>query len=522
VEIFLYVWLGACVIAAAALFILRPGRHVAWLAFIILLAAFAGWVSLPSNPGIHIDLNGDGQPDINLPLKFREGLDLAGGVQVLLSADLPPGQTPPAGAMDEVRRIVENRIDSLGALEPVVQQQGEGRIIVELPGYENPEAAVSLIRQTAQLEFVEVPQPIPQGTKILTTYEQQRQAAQATGPTATPEPGVTPEATVTAEPTPTADATAQAAGTPAAGLTPDTSGTPQGPVYKTVMTGEIIQTADVQIDRTTGSPLVQFTLTPDGAKQFGDYTSAHVGDYLAIVLDGVVVSSPQIQTAITGGQGSITGKFTLEEATTLATQLRYGALPIALKVESTSTVGPTLGQISVQESIRAGLIGIGVVLLFMLVYYRIPGISAALALIVFALLNLMIFKLVPVTMTLPAITGFLISVGTAVDGNILIFERLKEELRLGKTIDKAILAGFDRAWTSIRDSNLSTLIICAILYGFGTSFGAGAVRGFAVTLALGLLLNLFTAITVTRTFLHFIMLPLDNEMLANRKWLLGL
>jgi protein-export membrane protein SecD len=247
-----------------------------------------------------------------------------------------------------------------------------------------------------------------------------------------------------------------------------------------------------------------------------------VGGYLAIVLDGLVVSSPQIQEAITTGQGSITGDFTLDEATRLATQLRYGALPVPLTVESTSTVGPTLGRISVEQSVRAGVIGIAVVLLFMLVYYRVPGLAAALALIVFALFNFALYKLIPVTMTLPAITGFLIGVGTAVDGNILIFERLKEELRNGRRVERAVEAGFDRAWTSIRDSNLSTLIICAILYGFGTSFGAAAVRGFAVTLALGLVINLFTAVTVTRTFLHFILMPLNQDALTERRWLLGL
>jgi protein-export membrane protein SecD len=240
------------------------------------------------------------------------------------------------------------------------------------------------------------------------------------------------------------------------------------------------------------------------------------------VLDGVVISSPQIREPITGGSGSITGEFELEEARRLAIQLNYGALPIPLRVDSTSTVGPTLGQISVEQSIRAGVIGITVVLLFMLIYYRIPGVAAALALIIFTLLNFAAYKLIPVTMTLPAITGFLISVGTAVDGNILIFERLKEELRAGKRVNMAVEAGFERAWTSIRDSNLSTLIICVILYGFGTSFGAGAVRGFAVTLALGLLFNLFTAVTVTRTFLHFILIPFHERALAERRWLLGL
>ncbi len=483
--VFPLIWLGATLVALVLLAVFRPNRFVTWLVIIASLVTFSGWVSLPNNPGIHI---GAGENAISRPIAIRQGLDLAGGVKVLLEADLPQDATLPRGTMEEVRRIVTDRIDSLGALEPVVQLQGERRLIVELPGYEDPASAVELIRETALLEFVEVPFPIPAGAPVLTSYAEQREEA------------------VTLEP-------------PASGedplASPDT-------VYETVMTGEILRSADVQFDPMTGRPVVTFALTPEGSRQFGDYTSAHVGGYLAIVLDGVVISSPQIQDAITGGEGTITGDFTLEEATRLSTQLRYGALPVPLTVESTSTVGPSLGRISVEQSIRAGTIGIAIVLLFMLVYYRVPGVAAALALIVFALFNFALYKLIPVTMTLPAITGFLIGVGTAVDGNILIFERLKEELRNGRRVDRAVEVGFDRAWTSIRDSNLSTLIICVILYGFGTSFGAAAVRGFAVTLALGLIINLFTAVTVTRTFLHFILMPMNTERLAERRWLLGL
>lgn len=478
--LFPIIWLGVVIAALGVMAVLRVDRHLAWLVGIVLLIAFAVWVALPSNPGIAFG-------GAYKPIAIRQGLDLAGGVKVLLEADLPSGETPPAGSMEEVRRIVTERIDALGALEPVVQLQGERRIIVELPGYEDPQSAVDLIRETALLEFVEVPGFVPEGSPLLTSYAVENDE----------------------------DAAAQAAGE---GLE---EGEPLPTVYETVMTGEILQTADVAIDQ-TGQPLVSFTLTPDGAREFADYTAAHVGDVLAIVLDGVVVSSPRIESAITGGQGQISGQFALEEATQLATQLRYGALPIPLRVESTSTVGPTLGQISVQQSVRAGIIGIGVVLLFMLIYYRVPGLAAALALVAFALFNFAIYKLVPVTMTLPAITGFLISVGTAVDGNVLIFERLKEELRAGRRVDRAIEVGFDRAWTSIRDSNFSSLIIAAILYGFGSSFGAGAVRGFAVTLALGLLINLFTATIVTRTFLHFLMKLFSEETLMERRWLLGL
>src|SRR5690606_28592948 len=201
-------------------------------------------------------------------------------------------------------------------------------------------------------------------------------------------------------------------------------------------------------------------------------------------LDGVVLSAPTIQAELTTG-GVIEGAFTQEEARTLALQLRSGALPIPLSVESAERVGASLGQESINRSLRAGIIGVVTVLMFMLIYYRVPGLAADLALGVFILINLAVFKLIPVTLTLPAVTGFLISIGTAVDGNILIFERIKEELRAGKDLNAALTAGFDRAWASIRDSNLSTIIICGILFLFGQTPGASIVSGFALTLALG-------------------------------------
>ncbi len=480
---FLIIWLPLVVIALTALAVFRPSRQIAWLIIIALIAALAIWISLPNNPGVHIDLNGDGELDIDRDIAIRQGLDLAGGLQVLLEADLPPGESPPPGALDETRRIIEQRVDSLGALEPVIQVQGDRRIIVELPGYEDPESAVALIRETAQLEFIAVPNNLapPAGTPVVTTLQQELAARRGEAADEGEEPVV---------------------------------------VYETVMTGSILQGAEVSYN-SLQQPVVAFTLTPEGDQVFGDYTRDHIGEVLGIVLDGTLISAPVINAEIRGS-GIIEGAFTVEEAERLATQLRYGALPVPLRVDSTSTVGPTLGQISIAQSIRAGLIGIVVVLLFMLIYYRLPGLAAALALLLFAVLNLAIYKLVPVTMTLPAITGFLISVGTAVDGNILIFERMKEELRAGKRVDVAVRAGFDRAWASIRDSNLSTLIISFILYAFGTSFGAGAVRGFAVTLALGLLLNLFTAVIVTRTLLHFLLLPFTEETLRRRLALLGL
>lgn len=510
--IFPIIWLAVCVIAVVLLITFRPNRHIVWLVLIILLVAFAGWVSLPDNPGIVLDLNNDGELDINKPIAVRQGLDLAGGLQVLLEADLPNGQEPSSSSMNEVRRIVEDRINSLGALDPVVQLRGNRRLIIELPGFQDPDRATDLIRQTALLEFVELPGPLPNGTPVRTDYVRGQGATTEASATATVEATTSPEE---GAPPPTETSGEE---------TPAPEPTPEGPIYHTVMTGEMLQSADAALnpESVDRKYYVQFTLTEEGAKVFGDYTTNNVGGYLGIVLDGVLVSAPVINSPITGGSGIIEGQFTLTEVEQLATQLKYGALPVPLRVQSTNTVGPTLGQISVQQSIRAGIIGIAVVLLFMLVYYRLPGLSAALALLVFAVLNFAIYKFVPITLTLPAITGFLISVGTAVDGNILIFERIKEELRAGKRLGAAIDAGFSRAWTSIRDSNLSSLIICGILMTFGTSYGASVVTGFALTLAIGLVINLFTAVVVTQTFLHFILLPVSEEMVTSRRGLLGL
>jgi preprotein translocase subunit SecD len=225
---------------------------------------------------------------------------------------------------------------------------------------------------------------------------------------------------------------------------------------------------------------------------------------------------PQVESPITQGSGVITGNFTHEEANNLAIQLRYGSLPIPLKVVESRTVGPTLGQDSLRKSLVAGGIGLSVVVLFMALYYRLPGVVADLALLVYALITFALFRLIPVTLTLPGIAGFVLSIGVAVDANILIFERLKEELRSGRTLSQAIDLGWRRAWPSIRDSNLSTLITCAILFWFGSTFGASIVKGFSLTLALGVLVSLFTAITVTRIFLHVV---LDNIRLTEHpKW----
>ncbi len=453
-------------------------RNVSLLIGVIILALAAIWVDLPTNPGIHIHL---GPINFDRDIRVHQGLDLQGGMQVLLEAELPEGQELEAGAMEAVKVIVKNRVDALGVAEPLVQSQGDRRIIVELPGVEDPELAIATIRETGLLEFIDAGNTfVPPDTVVATTL------GGAVAPTE--------EITETA-------------------VTPEQ-------IYNTVMTGKELDTVNVALDQ-YGKPEIQFSLKPAGASTFATFTSRSVGKFLCIVLDKRVISCPRIQTAITDGSARITGKFTLEEARSLAIQLKYGALPVPLRVETTRSVGPTLGQDSVQKSVRAGAIGLAAVLLFMLIYYRLPGFLAALALIIYALLNFALFKLIPVTLTLPGITGFLLSTGMAVDANILIFERMKEELRWGRSLSAAIDAGFDRAWTSIRDSNLSTIITCVILYWFGSNFGASVVRGFAITLFIGVVISMFTAVTVTRTFISFVF-DVFGERLQDRKWLLGI
>jgi len=469
-------------------------RYSPWrIALVVFVIISAIYLVLPSNPGIHLG-------PIDRQVEIVRGLDLQGGLRVLMEADLPADVEVTNEQMQTARDIVENRVNGLGVTEPVVQVAGNRRILVELPGVEDQDQAINTIKETGLLEFVEVDASNPsvaialQGERIQTDYAYQ----QSGEPTPTSPPP---------SPTPDPAATESAA-------TPDV--TPVPPMLHTVMTGAALDTAQAGRDPVTGEYLVQFTLTSDGAKTFGDYTSAHVGDYLAIVLDKQVISIPQIQSAITGGQGSITGNFTVDEANQLAIQLRYGSLPIPLSVVEIKSVGPTLGQDSLQKSALAGLVGLLVVMSFMVLYYRLPGLMADMALLVYAATTFALFKLIPVTLTLPGIAGFVLSIGVAVDANVLIFERMKEELRAGKNLSQSIELGFSRAWPSIRDSNLSTLITCAILFWFGNTFGASIVKGFSLTLAIGVLVSLFTAITVTRLFLHT---TLDNlEMAQHPRW----
>ncbi len=440
-------------------------RNYPVLLFLLVpLLALAAWIAWPTDPAWI------GATHYTTHL----GLDLVGGVQVLLEADLPQDTQLDADSMDTARQIIENRANGmLGVGEAVVQQVGQRRISVELPGETDPERAIQVIGETGQLEFVDLGQITGQEALALT--------GQTLVTDLTPQENL-PEGTT---------------------------------VYHTVMTGSAIDQVSATVS-SLGEPEVVFTLNTEGSRVFADYTSANIGSFLAIVLDKEVIEAPRVKGAITSGQGSISGSFTQESAQNLATTLKYGSLPIPFSVSQSRTVGPSLGQDSLDKSLRAGGIGLALVLLFMLIYYRFPGLLADVALGIYVVFTLALFKAIPVTLTLPGIAGFILSIGVAVDANILIFERMREELRAARHLDDAIDQGWGRAWPSIRDSNISTLITCAILFWFGSLYGASIVTGFATTLAIGVMVSLFTAILITRSLLHLV---LDNIKITNHsRW----
>jgi preprotein translocase subunit SecD len=427
------------------------------LIFILILTLLAIAVVWPQKPGNYIP-GGDalpGNPGIHLGSFARQGaklgLDLQGGTQLTLQADL--SQVPAdqqSSAMQGVLNVISRRVNAYGVAEPEIQQLGSDRIIVQLPGLKDTEQAKQLIGQTAKLEFKEQDGT---GNWVPSTGQLNGQTVPLTG----------------------------------AFLSPGRQ--------------------QVTFQGTAGLPQVAFQFNSDGATLFGQITQRLLGKQLGIFLDGQEVSAPTVQAVLTDN-GVITG-LSLDQAKLLALQLNAGALPVPISIQSESTVDATLGADSVHKSIVAGELALLVVVLFMLLYYRLPGLAASGALIIYALVTLAIFKLIPVTLTLAGIAGFILSVGMAVDANILIFERMKEELRSGKTIAAAIRAGEDRAWPSIRDSNTSTLITCAVLYIFGQQFGATIIMGFALVLGIGVIVSLFSAIFVTRTFL---------ELLLSRSW----
>lgn len=472
---------------------------------ILLLAAAAIYIALPK--GSKIDLTG-----IKIPykqeFKVRLGLDLQGGAHLVYQADFKDIQVSDRlDALNSVRDTIERRVNSFGVSEPLVQISGTDRFIVELPGIKDVNEAIKQIGQTPLLEFklenseaINAGKPDAEGRVVINEADQWK---------------------------------------------------PTG------LSGKQLKRASVDYQQGKGisnQVVVRLEFDDAGKKLFSDITSANVGKSIAIFLDSQVISAPVVQTAITDGVAIITGNFTVAQAKELVTRLNSGALPVPIRLLSQQNVGASLGKESIQKSLTAGIIGMLLIALFMVTYYRFPGFLAVIALIIYAAVAFSVFKiglsftavvlvgfffflgltvngwlslvsllsyifliflkgLSPVTLTLAGIAGFILSIGMAVDANILIFERVKEEIRAGKDIHKAVEDGFARAWLSIRDSNVSSLITTTILYFFGTP----SIKGFAVTLGIGILISMFTAITVTRTFLR---LFVGNNILTY-PWLFG-
>jgi protein-export membrane protein SecD len=389
---------------------------------------------------------------------FKLGLDLAGGTELVYKADVSQvAEGEVKAALDTLKDVIERRVNLFGVSEPIVQLQGVGtfssdnKLIVDLPGVTDVKKAIDLIGQTPTLDFRIVGQ-IPSTT-----------------------PGTTTLA-----------------------------------YLPTGLTGRYLSKATLQFNQQTNQPIVSLQFNDEGAKMFAKITRENVGRVVGIFLDNEVISAPVVQQEITGGQAQISGQFTVPQANVLVRNLNYGALPLPISLLSTQTIGPSLGNSALKAGMWAGLFGFLAVVLFLIVWYRLPGLVASCALVIYVIISLVVFKLIPVTLTAAGLAGFILSIGMAVDANILIFERMKEELRKGRTLYDSIHEGFKRAWLSIRDSNISSLITALVLFWLGTS----SVKGFALTLGIGVLISMFTAITVSRTFLHGLSVNRRNRLIS--------
>lgn len=405
---------------------------------------------------------------------FKLGLDLSGGVHLIYRADVSKVKNEQVSdAMDSLRDVIERRVNAFGVSEPVVQvqngsfaDQGEERLIVDLPGVTDVDKATAMIGQTPLLEFKTVnPNPIttPQTVKVGADGKVNLDAADLTN---------------------------------------------NNQYISTPLTGQYLDHAALEFDPSTGAPVISLVFNDEGAKLFEQITSQNVGKVVAIFLDGSPISTPTVQQAISGGKAQITGNFTPAEAKQLVGRLNSGALPVPIEQISQQTIGATLGEQAINAGVKAGILGFIIIALFLLVWYRLPGIIAVLALAIYISIILALFKLIPVTITAPGIAGFIISIGIAVDANVLIFERIKEEIRAGRTIADAVRTGFSRAWFSIRDSNISSFLTALILFWFGTSL----IKGFALTLGMGVIVSMLSAITFTRLFLFAINITKSNKL----------
>ncbi len=391
---------------------------------------------------------------------FRLGLDLSGGSHLIYKADtsaVPAGQV--SDSMNALRDVIERRVNLFGVSEPVVQVQNGGllsgnneeKLIVDLPGITDVEKATAMIGQTPLLEFkIEAPAGTPKTATV----------------------GKDGTVNINADPQ----------------------------FVSTELTGRYLKKATLEFDSTTREPKVGLQFDATGTKLFAEITKSNIGKVVAIYLDGAPISTPVVREEIPDGTAQISGSFTPIEAKQLVGRLNSGALPVPITLLSRQTIGATLGTNAVHAGVKAAIIGFLVIALFLIFWYRLPGVVAVLALIIYIFIILALFKLLPVTLTAAGIAGFIISIGIAVDANVLIFERVKEELRSGRTISDSVSRGFSRAWFSIRDSNISSIITAIILFWLGTSL----IKGFALTLGMGVLVSMFSAITITRIFLYTI------------------
>jgi protein-export membrane protein SecD len=410
---------------------------------------------------------------------FKLGLDLQGGTHLIYEADMSQiDEEDRDSSLQGLRDVIERRVNMFGVQEPLIQTQetqGHRRLIVELAGVKDTAAAIKMIGKTPFLEFKE--EKSEQEMQMILDKRKEFE-------------GKTMEEIQEIE-------------NWQLGL--------QDVFQSTDLTGKYLKSAEMGFDQTLYEPLILLQFDDEGSKLFEQLTQRNIGKPLAIYIDGMVISAPTVQQKIVGGKAQITGKFTLDEAKELARNLSAGALPVPIKLISQQTVGPTLGEMSLQKSLRAGMFGFLAVLLFLIFFYRVPGVLACLSLLIYVAIILSLFKLIPVTLTLAGIGGFILSIGMAVDANVLIFSRFREELRDHRSFTESVEQGFERAWPSIRDGNLTTLIVAIILFVFGTSF----VKGFALTLGLGILISMFSAIFITRTLMRLF----ESTRWEKYKWL---
>ncbi len=408
---------------------------------------------------------------VYVKIPIQQGLDLKGGVTITLQAKDTAQRAVDADAMAGVMTVLRSRIDQMGLTEPIIQQKGQRQIAVEIPGISDTTQARNLIGQTALLEFVTA-EWAPDNIQTLSA-EQQRTLLEGSN------------------------------GRLAVVTEKDSQGkvTTERPIIlkDTVMTGSDLKSASAGTDQ-YGNPVVNIEFTADGSKAFYTVTASSVGHPLAILLDGQIISAPNIREPISGGRAQISGGFSTTEMKDLIIKLKAGALPVPIEIVSEQFVGPTLGKDSIEDTKRAGLLGFVAVAAFMVVLYRLPGLLASLALALYILLTLAVLKLFHATLTLPGIAGIILTIGIAVDANVIIFERIKDEIRNGLTPAAAITAGFSRALVTILDSNVTTLLASGVLILFGT----GSIKGFAITLSIGIFVSMFTAVFVTRMLVDFL------------------